>query len=71
MIDCACGKTHDSNYKILVDIDDETGEEFYSWALCEEHARHEPCRDCLAREAQKAGYDDYQSALRDNFKRLN
>lgn len=71
MIDCACGKIHDSNYKILVGFDDETGKELYSWALCEEHARHEPCRDCLARDAQEAGYYNYQEALRDNFKRMN
>lgn len=71
MIDCACGKTHESNYKILVHIDEETGEEFEAWALCMEHARHEPCRPCLARDAKEAGYDDYQSALRDKFKRMN
>lgn len=71
MIDCACGKIHDSNYKILVGFDHETGKELDAWALCEEHARHEPCRACLARDAQEAGYDDYQSALQDNFKRMS
>lgn len=71
MIDCACGSIHESNYKILVDIDEETNEEYYAWALCEEHARHQPCRTCLAREAQEAGYYSYMEAIRDNFKRLS
>lgn len=65
MIDCACGEIHESNWNILVDIDEETGEEFWSPALCEKHARHEPCRRCLAKEAEKDGYNNYLEWLRE------
>lgn len=71
MIDCACGQIHEANYKILVDIDEKTGKEYYALALCEEHAKHQPCRPCLAREAKEAGYSTYQEALRDKFKRMS
>lgn len=41
--DCRCGRDHEQNFLIDVDVEDGMVE---IPAICEIHKRHEPCRSC-------------------------
>ena len=46
IVDCACGRDHETMPMLLIDFTD-SGEEILEEAVCREHKRHVPCRPCL------------------------